>query len=180
MIRVLALAVFCAGTLLQAQLVPASFEVPREYRTKSYKLVPLGPEVAKLDYAAYMSSIEHIRSRMGGNWPKPELTMDDQAKDMAGEEAQWKERKSFPYAVLTLDGSKELGCFYLRPSNKQGYDVVATMWTTKEAFDQGLEEQLYKDMKQWLASAWPFQKVAWVGREISRQDFRALPAKPKQ
>lgn len=68
-----------------AQLVPDTFEVPTTYVTASYKLVPLGPAVAELDYKAYMSSIDHIRSTQGGNWPRPDLTMDDQAKDMAGE-----------------------------------------------------------------------------------------------
>lgn len=160
-----------------AQLVPESFSVPEEFTGKNYQLVPLGPKVAKLDYDAYMSSIEHIRSTMGGNWPRPGLTMEDQAKDMAGEKSQWDGRKSFPYAVLTPDGSKELGCFYLRPSNKEGYDAVATMWVTKEQFDKGFEEQLYQDMKAWVAKMWPFKKVAWPGHEISQADWRALPRK---
>jgi hypothetical protein len=168
------------GTAAFGQLVPDSFQVPREYKTKTYKLVPLGPDVAKLDYEAYMSSIEHIRSTMGGKWPRPELTMDDQAKDMAGEKAQWDQRKSFPYAVLTLDGTKELACFYIRPSNKEGYDAVATFWTTKEQADKGFEKQLYTDMKAWLARDWPFQKVAWPGREIPQAEFRALPNKTKK
>jgi hypothetical protein len=160
-----------------AQLVPDSFTVPTPYVGATYKLVPLGPDVAELDYKAYMSSIDHIRKTQGGNWPRPELTMADQAKDMAGEGAQWESRKSFPFAVLSLDGSKELGCFYLRPSGKEGYDVVATMWVTKDQFDAGFEDQLYKDMKAWVAKAWPFQKPAWRGREISADAWRTLPNK---
>ena len=82
---------------------------------------------------------------------------------MAGEKAQWDGRKSFPFAVLNREGTKELGCFYLRPSSKEGYDVVATMWVTQEAFDQGFEDQLFRDMQTWVAKAWPFRKVAWRG-----------------
>lgn len=168
------------AALAQSTFVSESFQVPRQYTASTYKLVPLGPEVAKLDYEAYMSSIDHIRSRMGGKWPSPELTMADQAKDMAGEKAQWDTRKSFPYAVLTPDGSKELGCFYVRPSGKQGFDAVATLWTTKAAFDQGFEQVLYRDMKAWLAKEWPFRKVAWPGHEIPQAEWRALPAKAKK
>jgi hypothetical protein len=160
-----------------AQLVPDSFEVPTSYTGANYKLVPLGPGVAELDYKAYMSSIDHIRKSQGGNWPRPELTMADQAKDMAGEKAQWDGRKSYPFAVLSADGRMELGCFYLRPSPKEGYDVVATMWVTKDQFEKGLEDQLYKDMKVWVAQAWPFKKVAWRGREISPEAWKALPDK---
>jgi hypothetical protein len=176
----LLLASLPVAALAQSQpFVPATFEVPTTYTGTGYKLVPLGPAVAELDYKAYMSSIDHIRKTQGGNWPNPNLTMADQAKDMAGEKAQWDGRKSFPYAVLTLDGSRELGCFYLRPSPKEGYDSVATMWVTKEAFDRGLEDQLYKDMKAWLAKSWPFQKTAWRGREISPEQWKTLPNKPK-
>ncbi len=158
-----------------AQLVPDSFQAPTSYMGANYQLVPLGPAVAELDYKAYMSSIDHIRKTQGGNWPRPDLTMADQAKDMAGEKAQWDGRKSFPFAVLNREGPEELGCFYLRPSTKEGYDVVATMWVTQEAFDQGFEEQLYRDMQAWVAQAWPFRKVAWRGREISNEAWRALP-----
>jgi hypothetical protein len=167
----------CLPVVATAQLVPESFAVPKTYSTPSYQLVPLGPAVAELDYKAYMSSVEHIRKSQGGNWPRPDLTMADQAKDMAGEQAQWDARKSFPFAVLTPDGTKELGCFYLRPSAKEGYDAVATMWVIKEEFDKGFEDRLYRDMKEWLARSWPFQKVAWVGREIPRDQWRALPNK---
>ncbi len=160
-----------------AQLVPDSFQVPTAYVGANYKIVPLGPAVADLDYHAYMSSIEHIRKTEGGDWPRPDLTMEDQAKDMAGEKAQWDGRKSFPFAVLNLEGTKELGCFYLRPSTKQGFDVSVTMWTTKEEFAKGFEDQLYKDMKTWVAEAWPFKKPAWRGREISSEAWSALPDK---
>ncbi len=179
MTKLLLSVVLLCGTSAFGQLVPDSFQVPREYKGVSYKLVPLGPDVAQLDYDAYMSSIEHIRSVMGGKWPRPDLTMEDQAKDMAGEKAQWDARKSFPYAVLTPDGKKELGCFYIRPSGKQGYDAVATLWTTKEAADRGFDKQLYSEMKSWLAATWPFTKVAWPGREIATAEWRALPAKAK-
>jgi hypothetical protein len=160
-----------------AQLVPDSFQVPVSYTGADYQLVPLGPAVAELDYKAYMSSIDHIRKTQGGNWPRPGLTMDDQAKDMAGEKSQWDGRKSFPFAILTPDGTKELGCFYLRPSQKEGYDVIATFWVTQEAFDKGFEDQLQKDMKAWLAKSWPFRAPAWRGREITAEAWRALPNK---
>ena len=70
MLKTIGLVVLLTGTAAMAQLVPGSFQVPREYKGSTYKLVPLGPDVAKLDYDAYMSSIEHIRSTMGGKWPR--------------------------------------------------------------------------------------------------------------
>ena len=42
----------------QSGFVPADFAVPTLYRTEKFKLIPLGPDVVKQDYEAYMSSIE--------------------------------------------------------------------------------------------------------------------------
>ena len=43
--------------------VPADFQVPEMYISQrgTFKLKPLGPKYAKLDYDAYMSSIEHLQ-----------------------------------------------------------------------------------------------------------------------
>lgn len=160
--------------------VPATFVVPRTYSAKSYKLVPLGPDLVKVDYDAYMSSIEHIRSTFGsGRWPTPGITMADAMKDMQEEKARFDNRLSFAYAVVTQDGKKELGSFYLRPSPKQGYDAMASLWVTKEQFDQGLDQRLVEDMKKWIRTAWPFQKVAWPRRDISAAAWAALPEKSR-
>ncbi|HYP13269.1 MAG TPA: hypothetical protein VEQ63_05045, partial [Bryobacteraceae bacterium] len=157
------LRLFLAGTIVlasalgQTPFVPPSFEVPQLHKTTSYKLVPLGPEIVKQDYDAYMSSIEHLQKTFSnGRWPTKELNMTDAMKDMEGEAARFRERKSFAYGVLTLDGSKELGSVYVRPSRKQGYDAVVTMWVTKEQFDKGFEKTLLADVKAWMASSWPF------------------------
>ena len=158
--------------------VSSNFEVPMLHQTARYKLVPLGPDLAEHDYAAYMSSIEHLqRTFGGGRWPNKDITMAEAVKDVEGEISRFHSRASFTYAVLSLDGSKELGCVYIKPSRKAGYDAQVSMWVTKEQLDAGLEPVLLNDTKQWLAAKWPFQKVAFPGREISQADWNALPNK---
>lgn len=160
--------------------VPARFQVPEIYQAKTYKLVPLGPALVKVDYDAYMSSIEHLQKTFSnGKWPHAGITMTDAMKDMEDEKSRFDQRKSFAYGVLTPDGKQELGSFYLRPSSKQGYDAVASLWVTKAQFDKGFEAVLVKDMKSWIAKAWPFQKVAWPRREITAEAWAALPDKPR-
>lgn len=139
-------------------MVPADFVVPASYKTGSYQLVPLGPALAKHDYAAYMSSIDHLRATFGsGKWPHAGITMEEAIKDVEGEQARFQARKSFTYAVLSLDGKQELGCVYLRPSRKPEFDAKVVMWVTKAEFDKGLQPKLLADMKAWLAKAWPFK-----------------------
>jgi hypothetical protein len=163
----------------QPSFVPASFDVPREYRTSQFKLVPLGPDLAKQDYQAYMSSIAHLQKTFTGSdrWPTPNITMEDAVKDVEGEKSRFDARKSFTYSVLTLDGTKELGCVYLSPSPKQGYDAMVRIWVTQAEYDWGLENTLVPEVKTWLQTRWPFQKVAWPGREIPKEQWNALPKK---
>ena len=167
----------CALALWAAEpFVPADFKVPVTYQGKTYKLVPLGPALVKIDYDAYMSSIDHLQKTFSnGKWPHAGITMAEAMKDMEEEKDRFEKRKSFAYGVLTVDGKQELGSFYLRPSPKQGYDAVASLWVTKAQFDKGFEAILVKDMKSWIAGAWPFQKVAWPRRDIPAETWNKLP-----
>ena len=147
---------------LFGQFVAPDFPVPASAKMAAYQLVPLGPDLAKHDYDAYMSSIDHLRATFStGSWPNDKITMADAVKDVEGEIARFKARKSFTYAVLTLDGKRELGCVYISPSRQPGFDAQVRMWVTKAEFDKGFEAKLRADMKTWIGSAWPFKNVAW-------------------
>jgi len=147
----------------QAPFVPADFKVPVSHTTAAYQLKPLGPDLAKHDYDAYMSSIEHLQKTFsnGGRWPNDKITMADAVKDVEGEIARFNARKSFTYAVLSLDGTKELGCVYISPSRQEGHDARVRLWVTKAEFDKGLQPALLKEVKAWLAKDWPFKNVQY-------------------
>jgi hypothetical protein len=166
-----------------APFVPADFQVPELYTSAqgTFKLKPLGPNYANQDYAAYMSSIQHLQKTFtfSSSWPHAGLTMAEAIKDVEGEMAGFKARRKFTYAVLNPVESRELGCVYISPSNKQGYDATVRMWVTENQFVIGFEDRLYSEVKTWIKAKWPFEKVAFIGREISREEFRKLPDKPK-
>lgn len=160
-------------------LVPEDFEPPTEVEGDGFVLVPLDTKVTELDYAAYMSSIEHLQQTFTftTSWPHADLTMEDAVKDMENEQARFEGRESFPYAVLNAERTKELGCVYVRPSGKEGYDAAVRMWVTAEAYAGGFDEELYAWAKGWVESSWPFDTVAYPGREMSMEEWDALPAK---
>lgn len=146
--------------------VPKDFTVPTLVKTARFQVVPLGPELATRDFAAYMSSIEHLQktfSRSTG-WPHKDITAADAMRDMEGEQARFASRGSFAYAVLTPDGKRERGCVYVSPSPVPGYDAVVRLWVTKAEHDAGFDAELYQWAAQWIKSDWPFAKVAYPGR----------------
>ncbi|GGB58986.1 twin-arginine translocation pathway signal protein [Blastomonas aquatica] len=161
--------------------VPADFKVPTLVETPGFKIVPLGPELVDIDFAAYMSSIEHLQMTFtrSTSWPHKDVSAADAMQDMQTEQARFEKRASFAYAVLTPDGSRERGCVYVYPSQVDGYDAVVTMWVTKAEYGAGFDAELYAWAKEWVAKDWPFAKVAYPGRSIDFATWDALVAASK-
>lgn len=158
--------------------VAADFAVPTLVEAEGFKVVPLGPDLTKIDYEAYMSSIEHLQETFtrSTGWPNEGLTDKDAIKDMETEAARFEARTSFAYAVLTPDGSRERGCIYVYPSPVEGYDAMVRLWVTKAEFDAGFDEELYAWAQEWVATEWPFDSVAYPGRAIAWEEWDALTA----
>lgn len=143
--------------------VPQSFTVPTAWKSNGYQLVPLGPGLEKLDHDAYMGSIEHIRTRFGGGrWPYPGITMKEALDDVKGEKERFDARQSFTYAVLTPDGQRERGCVYISPARDPRYEAQVRIWVTKADFDAGLEAQLWTEIRRWVNTQWPFERIQFL------------------
>lgn len=165
------------STPVAEDLVPESFEVPRAVEGAGFRLVPLGPEVVQIDYDAYMSSIEHLQRTFTRStaWPTADLDAEDAMADMENEQRRFEARESFAYAVLTPDGLRERGCVYVRPSPKAGFDAMVRLWVTQAEFDAGFDAELEAWAREWIATAWPFERVAWPGRSIPWEAWDAMP-----
>ncbi|MEM9086819.1 MAG: twin-arginine translocation pathway signal protein [Pseudomonadota bacterium] len=160
---------------VEASFVAKDSDVPTRIEADGFVLVPLGPDLAEIDYAAYMSSIEHLQATFtrSTGWPRADLTMDDAMKDMETEQGRFERRESFAYAVLTPDGSRERGCVYVYPGVGE-YDAVVRLWVTKAEYDAGFDEELYAWTQSWIANEWPFANVAYPGRAIAWDKWDAL------
>jgi hypothetical protein len=165
----------------ESSFIPHDFEVPAIVEETNFKIVPLGPDLVKVDFDAYMSSIEHLQKTFSRStdWPHENISDADAMRDMETEQARFKGRKSFAYAVLTPDGSRERGCVYVYPSAVEGYDAVVRMWVTKAEYDAGFDAELYKWVTRWMQTDWPFEKVAYPGRAIEWSAWDATVAANK-
>ncbi|MCJ2183896.1 twin-arginine translocation pathway signal protein [Novosphingobium sp. 1949] len=160
-------------------LVPADFRVPTRVETAHFTIVPLGPKLARIDYEAYMASVEHLQKTFSRStsWPHAGITDADTIADMTSEAERFKARTSFAYSVLTPDGKRERGCIYVQPSRVPGYDAVVRLWVTKAEYDAGFDAQLYAFVQGWIAQKWPFANVAYPGRAIDWARWDALSGK---
>jgi hypothetical protein len=159
--------------------VPADFDVPEKLETAEFRLRMLTVNDVIKDYDAVMSSADHCKTIWPGlGWPEG-LTLEQNLIDLGWHQKEFQTRRSFAYTVVKPDESLVLGCVYIEPTKRRGYDAVVFLWARQSALASGLEDRLYVSVTQWLQDQWPFAHVAFPGRGISWEDWRAVPMERK-
>jgi len=140
--------------------------VPTGLVSDGFRLSPLLPEHNAQDYAAWTTSSEHIHATPGfvdWSWPR-EMTVEENLDDLRGHEADFKARRGFTYTVLDPAGDV-IGCVYLYPSKRPGYDVNIRSWVRA---DHGhLDEAVHDAVSAWVSELWPFDAVDYAPRRRS-------------
>jgi len=158
-------------------IVADDFKVPEVLETARMRLRPLTINDAVKDFDAVMTSEERLRTvhDPGGEWPLG-LTLEQDIIELGWHQTEFQLRTSFAFSVVSLDESEVLGCMYIYPARKPGYDVEITMWVRQSRVDEGLDEYLFETVESWIEEQWPFTNPAYPGRRISFDDWRALPS----
>lgn len=155
--------------------VPSDFKVPDTLETSHFRVRMLTVNDVVKDYDAVMTSIEHLQKMyQSSTWPTKDLTFEQDLIDLGWHQKEFQTRRSFAYTVVTLDESQVIGCLYINPTTKSGYDASITMWVRTSVLDKGLDTILYDSVKQWVTTYWPFKKVAYPGREIKWDEWRSM------
>lgn len=149
---------------MTSPLVPEGFAIPAGFRNELFVLEPLGVQHNVADHAAWTSSIEHIRATpgfAGHSWPVP-MSLEENAADLIKHAQDFADRTGFTYTVLDPAPGDVIGCVYLYPPRRSGYDVDVRSWV--RADHAGLDKPLHDLVRQWLADAWPFQEPDYAER----------------
>lgn len=157
-----------------SDFVPRDFVVPATLETDEFRLRMLSIHDVVKDYDAVMSSVSHLKTIWGGKWPDG-LTLEQNLVDLGWHQKEFQLRRSFAYTVVAPDESSVKGCVYIEPTKKPGYDAEVYLWARASELAGGMEDRLHAAVKAWLAEAWPFAAPAFPGREISWDDWKALP-----
>ncbi|WP_300574364.1 hypothetical protein [Phenylobacterium sp.] len=152
---------------------PPDFEIPRRLEHAEFRLRPLTIHDVIKDYAAVMTSLDRLAGVFGpGNdWPRADMTLEEDLVDLGWHQGEFERRSSFAFTMMSPDESQCLGCAYIYPAGRPGYDAKAYCWVRASAAH--LDEALYGAFKAWLASDWPFERTAFPGRDIAWADWGA-------
>ena len=107
------------------------------------------------------------------------MTREEDRADLQRHAEEIERHESFNYALLDADETELLGCVYVDPPEKDGADADVSFWVRADELDTGLEAELEAAVRAWIAADWPFAKVRWPGRDISWDDWDALPDHPR-
>ncbi|HUC14794.1 MAG TPA: hypothetical protein VMS00_10115 [Acidimicrobiales bacterium] len=146
-------------------LVPPEFAVPTGAVTTLFVLEPLGPRHNAADLATWTSSIGHIRATpgfAGRPWPDWPYSLEENETDLVRHAEDFSKRTGFTYTVLDPASGEVVGCVYLYPPRRAGYDVEVRSWVTADRAD--LDKALYEFVCEWLAGVWPFSAPDYARR----------------
>src|SRR5215467_12370905 len=144
--------------------VPGDFAVPHELMADGFRLEPLGPQHNDADYAAWTTSIDHIRATPGfpdGSWPR-EMPLQQNLRDLERHARDFAERRGFTYTVLDVGNGDVIGCVYIYPargSRSSGPDRRAAVQSWVRADHAELDVALYEAVMGWLQRDWPFEAI---------------------
>ena len=146
--------------------VLASFDAPTSLVADQFRLEPLGPQHNQADHAAWMSSIEHIRSTPGypdGSWPPPTgMSLEENLADLRRHADDFTRNGGFTFTVLEPAGNDVIGCVYLYPSASEEWDVTVQSWVRADR--ARLDAPLADAVAHWLTTDWPWGRVDRCGR----------------
>ena len=155
--------------------VPSDFKVPTVLECEFFRLRTLTVNDLVKDYDAVMTSREHLLGVFGPNsdWPPEDLSLEQDLVDLGWHQKEFQIRSSFAYTVVSLDDSRVLGCVYIFPTSKSGFDANITMWVRSDVLSKGYNELLFRAVSEWVASDWPFKNPGYPGRSITWEEWLA-------
>ena len=153
---------------------------PLGLRHERFVAVPLAPDVAALDHAAYAASPDVIRVHSDGRWPVDGFGLDDELLQLEQHRLDHEAHRSFAFALLTPARDESLGYVYLNPMRDYlarvdapaelvarfpASSAMVTFWLRQDQQTTGLADVVVTAVDAWLSEAWPLDSAI----------FRVLP-----
>lgn len=161
-----------------APLLPPGTQPPSELRTADAWFRRQRAEDAVADYEAVMASKEALRVWCDGDWPEEGFTLEENVDDLAGHLEDAATGTAYGYTAWDPTGTRVLGSLYLEPTAPflDAYvvddatraalatcDVRIELWLRSD-LPRDVEPRVLAAVRDWLGTAWPFQRPSWGSR----------------
>lgn len=141
--------------------LPTTGPIPQGFQTERLRVRPLTIHDLVKDYDAVMSSRVELRGLFhGSDWPREDLTLEQDLIDLAWHQKEFQIGGSYTYTVISLDESQVLGCIYLFPPTSPGTEADLLWWVRTSELGSGLKAHLREALRHWLIHDWKLARVA--------------------
>ena len=157
------------------RFIPRGTTLPDGLEHERFHLRPITIHDVVKDYATVMTHREYLWSLFGEawGWPPATLTLEEDLIDLAWHQKEHQLRSTFNFAVMAPDESRLLGCVYVDPPTKQGFDAEVFWWAVPD--EDGLEDEVGRAATAWIEAEWPFENAAYPGRVQRWAEYNVLP-----
>lgn len=154
---------------------PTTVELPWGHHLRA-----MGAADVDIDYPAVMGSRERQWATFGParGWPPATMTFEQDRDDLARHEREIAAHQSFLHGLFDAGETEVLGCLYVDPPEKVGADAEISWWVVDRLTGTDIEAAFDGFVPTWIASAWPFEAPRYIGRDLSWEDWLALPDLP--
>jgi hypothetical protein len=155
-------------------LLPAGRRPPDSFAGPGFIARPLRLTDAEDDFDAVMASADRLRGAMDPADPWPDgLALHENRVDLGWHEREFTAGHSYAWTVRDPEDRLTLGCAYLYPADREGFDAMAFWWarTGHEALDAPLGAAFRA-----LIAALPLA-CAFPGRDQPWEDWQARAAR---
>jgi hypothetical protein len=152
-------------------LLPDGLRPPETWGGPGWLARPMRLADAVADFEAVMASAERLRGGMDPDDPWPEgLTLHENRVDLGWHEREFTSGHSYAWTVI--EGARVVGCCYLYPSDRAGWDAMAFWWV--RTGHEGLDAPLGAAFRAVIAGL--EVTCAYPGRDLDWDDWRTLAA----
>jgi RimJ/RimL family protein N-acetyltransferase len=140
--------------------LPTTGPIPQGFETARLRVRPLTIHDLVKDYDAVMSSRAELRGVFpGSDWPRDDLTLEQDLIDLAWHQKEFQSHGSYAYTVVSPDESQVLGCIYLYPPSDPTTQADLLWWVRTSELGTGLKEHLREALQRWISDAWGLTRV---------------------
>jgi hypothetical protein len=145
--------------------LPTPGSVPAGFETERLRVRPLTIHDVVKDYDAVMSSRADLVGLFpGSDWPRDDLTLEQDLIDLAWHQKEFQIGSSYTYTVVSLDEARVLGCIYLFPPSDPENQADVTFWVRSDLLSSDLKAHLDENLRTWLGKRWGFERLRMCSR----------------
>jgi hypothetical protein len=85
------------------------------------------------------------------------MSLEENLADLQRHAGDFARRRGFTYTVLESSSDDVIGCVYIYPSTRDGYDVDVQSWVRADRAE--LDGPLSVAVSEWLTAEWPLEHV---------------------